>query len=281
MSKQTTVVLIDLDGTIIGDISPQIVSFELWKTIKHSCSKYSFDLAEFRSKLKKGLIRPGLEVFLKAMKNHFADVEFFIYTASEKTWAEFVIKQIEMVIDFHFNRPIFSRDSCVQQDREYKKSSSFIKKQLTKCLKKRYNAQSISIQSMMIIDNNNVYGTADQKHLLLCPSYNYRVPENIAANLKQSCYEENFQKVHNTLRKYIQGTLTPTRDFILFQKDFYTYYLYFINAINKSNIRYAKDNFWILLKDLIITENITVFNEKNIKMLNKHVRRDIIPTNSL
>jgi len=274
MNSSTTVILIDLDGTIIGDISQQIMSFELWKGVKNSCSKYTFDLVDFREKLKYGMIRPGFDTFLRAAKTHFGNIDIFIYTASEKSWAEFIIKQIETVIGFKFNRPIFSRDHCVQQNREYKKSISYIKKQMIRCINKKYGSQVTNVQSLLIIDNNDVYGSNEQKHLLLCPSYNYRIPENIVCSMKQKCYEDNFQKVHSILRKYIQMPLTPSRDFILFQKEFYSYYVYFINAIAKSNNKYAKDNFWALLKDMLITEDIRVFNEKNIRMLNRHIRRE-------
>ena len=273
MEGSTTVILIDLDGTIIGDISPQIMSFELWKVLKNTCPKYTFDLTDFKDKLGKGIIRPGFETFIKTIKQHFGNVEFFIYTASERSWAEFIIKQVESVIGFKFNRPIFSRDHCMQHDREYRKSTSYIKKQLQRCLHKKYNKHGV-IQSVLIIDNNNVYSSNDQKSILLCPSYNYRVPENIVLGIKQKCYEEHYNKIHNILKRYIQTSFTPSNDYLLFQKEFYTYFVYYINAIAKSNGKYSKDTFWYLLKDLIVTENIRVFNEKNIRLLNKYVRRE-------
>jgi hypothetical protein len=274
METFTTVILIDLDGTIIGDISPQIMSFELSKGLKSLCSKYTFDLVDFRDKLSKGIIRPGFDTFIKTIKQHFGNVEFFIYTASEKSWAEFIIKQIETVIGFKFNRPIFSRDHCMQNDsREYRKSTSYIKKQLQRCLHKKYNKHS-AVQSILIIDNNNVYSHNDQKHILLCPSYNYRIPENIVLGIKQKCYEEHYHKIHNVLKRYIQTSFTPSKDFILFQREFYTYYVYYLNAIVKSNGKYAKDTFWTLLKNLIVTENIRVFNESNVRLLNKYVRKE-------
>jgi hypothetical protein len=275
MNSFTTVFLIDLDGTIIGDISQQIMSYELWKGLKISSAKYSFDLMEFREKLRNGIIRPGFETFIKTMKQHFGNVEFFVYTASEKSWADFVIKQIEHVTDIRFNRPIFSREHCVQQDREYKKSVSFVKKQISRCISKKFNQQApVSIKSLLIIDNNNVYGSHDQKYILLCPSYNFRVPENIICNIKQKCYEEHYQKIHSIVRKYVSTPMTPTKDYMLFQKEFYSYYVYFINAIAKSNVKYSKDTFWWVLKDIILTENIQSFNEKNIRMLNRYVRRE-------
>lgn len=273
MNSSTTVVLIDLDGTIIGDISQQILSYELWKGLKSSCAKYSFDLTDFRDKLKNGLIRPGFESFVKSIKQHLGNVEFFIYTASEKSWAEFVVKQIEITLGIRFNRPIFSRDHCVQQGREYRKSLSYVKKQVTRCINKKL-AATAHIQSLLIIDNNNVYSSHDQKFILLCPSYNYRIPENIVSHLKQKCYEEHHQKIHSIMRKYISVALTPTKDYITFQKEFYSYYVYFINAITKSNAKYSKDTFWCNLKDIIITENIHVFNEKTIRILNKYLRKE-------
>lgn len=269
MSNISTVVVIDLDGTIIGDISPQILSYELWKTLKTSKHKYNLDVQQLRDKLQSGLIRQGFGSFIRSLKNHIPSIEFFVYTASEKNWAEFIIKQIEIVLQIKFNRPIFSRNHCFKHEKEYRKSTQYIKQGVLKCLRKKHNNKLHNVSSMLIIDNNNVYNSSDHKHLLICPSYNFRIPENICANINQKCFEENYQVIITSAKKYLPINLSITRDYFQFQKEFYTYYIQYIDVTAKLNSRYIQDTFWNSLKGLIITENIQSFTEKNIKFLQR------------
>jgi hypothetical protein len=274
MSSQTpTLIIIDLDGTIIGDITPQIISFELVKTLRRSSLKYPFDVKDFKQKLKSGLLRPHFESFIKGLNSTVPNVEFFVYTASEKIWAEFVIKNIESIIGFKFNRPIFSRNFCVSQDREYRKANQYVMPSISKCLKKKYGKvfdKKDLAKNMLIIDNNNVYHLHDQRNLLICPTYNYRVPENVAGNIKQELFKANSGVINNILRKYVP--ISNTHDYISFQKEFYSYYLQYLTLVLKSNVKYVNDKFWVILKDIIISQNITRFDEKNVKLVNSMMR---------
>jgi hypothetical protein len=267
-------VVIDLDGTIIGDITPQIISYELSKTVKQTHSKYNFDMKTFRSNLATGLIRPHFETFLKSLDTHYKNIEFFIYTASEKSWAEFVIKNIEQVIGFKFNRPIFTRKECMIQDKEYKKSVYIIRKSITNSLRKKYgityDKKDIN-NNLLLIDNNNVYQSSDQKHLVLCPSYNYRIPENIPACMTKDVFQKNSRGIYSVLRKYIPN-YEATDDFYMFQKQYYTYYIQYLNMTQKNNIKYNSDTFWKQLKDLLITQNIKTLDDRSIRFINGHIR---------
>ena len=270
------VVILDLDGTIIGDISPQITSFELAKSMKSSGAKYSQDTSDFKAKLKVGLVRPFFDTFIKSLSANHIPVEFFIYTASEKSWAEYVVKNIESTFNIKFNRPVFTRQYCFfdAKDREYKKSLSLVRSTLLKALRKKYSVhftkQDIS-KNLLIIDNNNVYHPNDQKHLLLCPTYNYRVPENVVIGMKQDTYKTYYQVIHSVLKKTIPF-LTLSHDFYTFQKEFYTYYVSFIENQTKSNNRYIQDKFWLLLRDTIVSNNIRRFDETSIKFIANTMR---------
>jgi hypothetical protein len=279
MSNYSTfplVVLIDLDGTIIGDITPQIISYEVAKVLKKVHAKYSYDMHDLKTKLKNGLVRPYFEAFIKGLQSNNPNVEFFIYTASEKTWAEFIIKQIEQALGIKFNRPILSRSFCINQDKEYKKSLSLVMPTLLKTFKKKYTipySKRDLLSNILMIDNNNVYQHNDQKHLLLCPTYNYRIPENIVANIKLDTFKSNHSLLHSILKKYM--SLSNTNDFLTFQKEFYTYYVNYLSSITKSNLRHTNDKFWLHLKDIIISQNIKVFDEKNVRYINTLLRHRI------
>ncbi len=270
------VIIIDLDGTIIGDITPQIMSYELAKALKTANVRYTFDQTDFRVKLKHGLIRPYFETFVKALKTHFANVEFFVYTASEKTWAEFVIKNIEQVTGIKFNRPIFSRNNCVNQDRQYTKGLQFVYPHILKCLKKKYGvmfSKKDLVSNVLLIDNNDVYQSHENKHLIVCPSYNFRVPENIVANIKVNVFKNHYNLITSVLKKYIP--INTTSDYNLFQKEYYSVYTTFLEQVIKHNTRYAHDKFWLHLKDIIISQNINRFDERNVKYIINVLRQRI------
>lgn len=274
------IIILDLDGTIIGDITPQIMSYELSKALKtvnsnsNKDSKYVFDMTEFKSKLTHGLIRPYFEVFIKSLLNNIANVEFFVYTASEKSWAELMIKNIEQCIGIKFNRPIFSRQYCVSQDKQYKKSLRFIGPTLTRSLKKKYGimfSQNDLSSNILIIDNNNVYHSFDQRQLIVCPSYNYRVPENIVCHIKTKMFKAHHVIITSILKRYIP--IGQTHDFNAFQKQFYTYYIAFLEQVIKNNAHYSQDKFWLYLKDVILSQNIRRFDEKSVKFMTNVLRQ--------
>lgn len=275
MSTSTPlIVIVDLDGTLIGDITPQIMTFDLAKNFKLAGYKFHHDLSDLRSKLKAGLVRPFFDTFMKSL-SQYLPVEFFIYTASEKSWAELVIKNIEAIYKIKFNRPIFARQYCVfsEKDREYKKSLGAIRPFILKFLKKKYGVPFTKQDlhnRVIVIDNTNVYHQNDQKNLLLCPTYNYRVSENIAANVKHDFYKTHYLLINNTLRKYMH--LTTSSDYNIFQKEFYTYYLTYIDTQMKHNARYIQDKFWLYLKDIIITHGIRKFDETSIRYIYASLR---------
>jgi hypothetical protein len=273
-SSYPLVILIDLDGTIIGDITPQIMSYELTKALKTANVKYSFDIADFKAKLKTGLVRPYFDTFIKALTTTIPNVEFFVYTASEKSWAEFVIKNIEQSMNIKFNRPIFTRNFCINQDRQYKKSLQFIFPTLLKCFKKKYGvmfSKKDLSSNILIIDNNNVYQPQEHKHLIVCPSYNYRIPENIVCNIKANTFKTQHTLITSVLKKYIP--INSTNDYNMFQKDFYLFYVTFLEQVIKNNLRYANDKFWLHLKDVIISQNIQRFDERNVKYITNVLRQ--------
>jgi hypothetical protein len=119
--------------------------------------------------------------------------------------------------------------------------------------------------NILIIDNNNVYQPQEHKHLIVCPSYNFRVPENIVCNIKVNSFKTHHTLITSVLKKYIP--INPTNDYNMFQKDFYLFYVTFLEQVIKNNMRYANDKFWLYLKDVIISQNIQRFDERNVKYI--------------
>ena len=172
------VLLIDLDNTIIGNITPQINEYYLIKDINNKLKKINKNVIKYNTKLlhedlEKYIIRPNFSKFLRNI-NKYDNIELFIYTASENSWANYIIKQIEKVVNYKFNRPIFTRNNLVINEKgKYKKSINFIKPFIIKSLKKKKKYNLYNIKYIALIDNlRNVLVEKDK--LIKCPEFNYR-----------------------------------------------------------------------------------------------------------
>ena len=202
------ILLLDLDNTIIGDIGPQIDEYFLIKSINNKLKKINKKQIRYNTKLlddelKKYIIRPKFDKFLRNI-NKYDNIELFIYTASEKKWANYIINRIEKIYKYKFNKPIFTRDNLVINDKDqYKKSITKVKPLIIRTLRKKnkYNINNIYIA---LIDNlKNIL--VEKKYLIKCPEFDYRhqidyirmIPQNI---LKEHyiIIEDKFNLKHST-----------------------------------------------------------------------------------
>lgn len=262
MLKIPLVVLLDIDGTLIGDITPQVIMYELKQR-----AKLSYNNKSLQEKLKSGIIRPNFKMFFNDLKEH--GVEFFIYTSSEKKWAEHIVKQIEVTCDVKFNRPIFARNYCHMVNGDYKKSISTVKGAIVKTLKKKYNnITANSLKNMiMAIDNNMVYEGNDKKNLLLCDTYNFQMPENLPLTINKNIFESKHNIIMNIITAYFPR-LKYTNNYMKFEKQFYTEYISAINDTLKQRSQSSYDILFKSIRNFIIGKNITSFNENILQYLN-------------
>jgi len=91
-----------------------------------------------------------------AIKKFYSSSFIFVYTASEKTWANKEIAIIEKQNNIKFNRPIFTRDNCIiDKNGMIKKSVNKIIPHLLKTMKVKKD-YDIS-KKLLIIDNNPTF----------------------------------------------------------------------------------------------------------------------------
>ena len=236
------VLLLDLDNTIIGNILPQINEYYLIKDINNKLKKINKNQIRYNTKLlheelEKYIIHPKFKKFLKNI-NKYDNIELFIYTASEKNWANYIIKQIEKVIDYKFNIPIFTRDNLIINDKgHYKKSITHIKPIIIKTLQKKKKYNLIKDNYIVLIDNlRNIL--LEKNKLIKCPDFNYRhqinylrmIPEDIIKK-HYIIIEERFNLKHST-NLY----------------DFYQRYYQMLNleyGLTKDNPKYLNDKYWL------------------------------------
>lgn len=267
--------ILDLDGTIIGDCVYQCELYKIALILAKIGIKIKINelLGEYYTEKSK-LIRPNFSYFYKTMKEQFPTCQFFIYTASEKKWAELEIKLIEKELNIKFDRPILTRNECIPVEinnssssttkYEYRKSINAIKKKI------RYKDNENN--HIFIIDDNDVY-LDNKEHLLNCCLYNYKVFCNYWDYIQiKKIKNKVFLAYLQTL--ITQGRLNPIQKQIQMkpQIEYYAWLCNKINDINKLNKKYKKDNFWIKLTKIIIENNIQVFNNTTIQFIHKSLR---------
>ena len=270
------IVILDWDGTIAGKVDFQSQRFALQQYYK----KYGLK-AKTDNKVPKAfgpnskLIRPGFASFIQELTSYYnGNIYFFIYTASEKTWAYKEIQWVEKAHGIKFQRPIFTRDDCVvDTGGSYKKSIRHIFPRILRSIGKsnlpKDKKEILLRNHLIMIDNNAVY-TDMQDHLLLCPDYGYAVFENILEDIPVSYLK------HPHVRQYIitlinNGMICPffsgkdDINHIMAQK--YEWLAMKCKNTSDANKIYAKDVFFKYLKKLILKNNIWTFSPHVIRQL--------------
>jgi len=277
--------LLDLDGTIIGDCSYQCDIYNIQEIIKKNITIKNHniqlgDLTKYKTTcdkmlekcydLQSKLLRPHFATFMSEMKKRFANCYFFIYTASEKTWANKEILIIEKQNNIKFNRPIFTRDNCL------KDASGNIRKSVHKILPQLLKAMKMpkthTITNHIIVVDNNPTFVDYTDNLLICPTYDYLKFHNLWENIPQeyakiSELKHFVSRLISNKKMYIRNN--PSNTIVLEKLHRWLYRKY--KKINNYNMKFANDSFWLNLATLIKHHNITAFNKKTVSMLSKSI----------
>jgi phage pi2 protein 07 len=262
------IIVFDVDGTLIGDIRPQLVLYEMYTALKKKDIKVAnnfLKLNEFRKRLNQGIIRPHVNKFIKKMQQNYDNIEFYIYTASEKSWAQFLIPHLEKCLNVKFKRPLLTRDNCVWHEQDLQKKLNII----YDCVSKKRKSNNFE-DKILIIDNNDIVYGPDQKHVLLCNTYDFCKLENMMCYIDEDFYDKYKDIIVDVLSKYIPG-LKKSAGFYQFQKRYYVYYLKKLEDAQKKNALHEKDKFFLYLTNLILYKNINSFNHKTIQYLTKKI----------
>ena len=176
-SVKPIVILLDMDRNIIGDISPQLEEYYIIKNINQDLKsldkkQINFNFQRFKRELSEKIIRPYILKFLK-LTSKYDNLEIYMYTASDDSWAKILIPQIEKVLDFKFNRPLFTRKHTVIKNNRYKKSINLIKPLIFKDLKRKYNLQNINEIKHIILFDDTKNVLLEKKFQINSPEYNY------------------------------------------------------------------------------------------------------------
>lgn len=237
------VFLLDLDGTMIGNIQPQIDEYYLINDINKEIKRANDKQIKYNTKilkedLLKYVIRPKLNKFLKNIKK-YENIEIFVYTASSNDWAKYIIPQIESVIKFKFNRPILTRKNLVYiKDQPYIKSINKVKPLIYRSLKKKYKLNNINELKYITLIDNTKNVLVEKKNLVLCPTFDYThqidylrmIPKDILKKY-YIIIERNFNLKHST---NLYG----------FYSNYYELLTKLYSKCSINNEVYLKDNYW-------------------------------------
>lgn len=276
------VFVLDWDGTIAGRVDFQVQQFVIANMLRKNGFKpvrQNAIPAAFHPNAK--LIRPGFAAFIKSMQQHYNNAFFFIYTASEKTWANQEVAWVEKTHGIRFARPLFTRHECVIDSHgNYRKSLARVFPRMIKGIakqqKRSFDAKErvhILEQQTIVIDNNAVYIDRPDK-VLLCPHYNYAVFENLLHIIPPHARKHPVVQ-QNILSMVNQGLICPLPktqdDGMKTLARQYEWLAVKCKAISNENSAYDSDRFWPYLQKLIIQNQLRVFSVSIIRQLQNAV----------
>lgn len=194
------VILLDLDNTIQGNVLPQLQEYNLIEFLNKQGNTNSKKIVQSKQFLiddfiNGNLLRPHFKRFIEKMRKRFSNVEFFVYTASEKMWAYYIVRVIEAALNIKINRKVFTRDDCIVDETSGKifKGINHITPDLLRTLKTKYKlSKNYNFKHICLIDNNYVLYNRENHLLVKCPDYNHvRVIDQLRC-LKKEYIESNY-----------------------------------------------------------------------------------------
>jgi len=246
--------ILDLDSTIIGNCKFQLLFYKYMSIINNKNNIYNLLSHYYNQELK--LIRPDFINFIKKMREMYKNnIYFYIYTASTEDWANIQIKLIEKNNNIKFNRPIFTRNDCYNENNVLYKD---VNKILSKIKFKDYD--------IVIVDDNEVYKEFN-KYVIKCKPYNYSIfCDYQLTNL-------DFQKLPVEIRKKIINIIKCPKSFShCTDMNKIKLYKWLYNKCKKTyreNKEFENDKFWSKLFKVIEVNKITDYNQDTIKQLAK------------
>ncbi len=256
------VLLIDMDGTMIGDATSSACMHELECNLgfKKGLETYPF---------KTNLIRPHIESFLKFVTSEYSCI-CFVYTAAEQQWASKVIACLEKETGVKLSRPILSRNDCILVNNVYHKSIQHVSQKLRAVLRKQ--KQRLLDQNVILIDNSNVLLPDTDYRRIICPTYAARVPMDVLKRLDLYQIRNNAPLVGKILFKY--GFITKS-SYKSIDEMLSNYYLSIAKALYEEdkniNVKNS-DTFWLDMESIFRTKRIGAFTKETLHNIRKALK---------
>jgi hypothetical protein len=273
MSPTPLVIFIDIDGTLIGDVTPQVCEWEL--IMSHDPSKLPCFRTHLLEVLRVGLLRPNIADFLSSFKD--TRVEFFIFTASDTHWANFLVPCIEKTIDFKFNRPIFTRSQCISSNKSIDKVLPAVAKKL-KCKYPSISEKALK-ERVAIIDNNNVLIENEMHRCINCPTYDFTYYYDVLSRFDIKTLSLRYNEMATVLYHHGLFPFLPTFGMNMsFSKFRSLYYKMIAKSIIQASTkgkssRNQTDDIWMKMMHVMKTRDLVNLSDSTIASINRSMRK--------
>lgn len=171
------ILLLDLDQTIVGDVSFLAYEYYLIQQLRSKGEKVKIDKQRVSEDIKNH-IRPYVKQFLDIISPHAL---IFIYTASNNEWAQFVVPYVEKYLDHKFERPIFTRKDTINEGSSYSKRLGKVQGKMTTALSRKGVPKRVLHNCIFIDDNPQLI--LDKERVIPATSYTYYEPFDILRNV--------------------------------------------------------------------------------------------------
>jgi len=280
------VLLLDVDGTLIGDITPQLCEYELVQRFdKRRTNAFKDDVVTYLRD--GGVLRPNLQNLLSTLRRASPDVELFVYTASSDDWAKVIVPCIEKAAGVRFNRPLFTRKHCVlpsdaKHDMDFKKSIAKVAPAIHRALavKNPGNGDHFGIDDVRrgcILVDNNPHVLLDPEgetvQLVKVPTYNGAMYYDVMARVPLEVGRRNAQEVRQILTRF--GMYSANRysadDMLSFHMHFFADLARLADYEHDRRKAEAPDGLWVAIADVLAT-TAQRFTPTTVRIMNEAVR---------
>jgi hypothetical protein len=240
------VIVMDLDETIVGHVSPLVVYWLICTELNKLEDTDIYDPREEIIKcLKDGLLRPHLKEFMDKVRDKFGYVEFFIYTASQDPWTTLLVECIEEIANVSFNRPIFSRDKyCILNY----KVLSIIMPYIHNTLSEKYDGVSKEMlyNNLVVIDDKKDCYDDDEdvNKIIVCRKYNYISFVDVLDKIPNEIAERHFGMFCEHIKKFMGVSFTKA-EYTIFESFEYKWK----QMMNNVKVNGKREDFQIEYQD--------------------------------
>jgi hypothetical protein len=252
-------VLLDLDGTIVGDVSQHVCEWELARTLRAQKERAPPDTKMLALALSNGgLLRPYFESFLKTM-NALA-IPVFVYTASERRWAEHLIASIETAVGARFERPLLSREHCLEERRikSLAKVARVLFPRLRRSTRGIHTPDDV-LERMVLVDNTpDILPRNERDRLVTCRTYSYLSHANVLRIVDEEVFHRNSRLICGVLARNGAISWSPTRgsvpSYVDVMRDYYSGFAASLKRSQEHNERErSHDRLFLRLEQAIAT----------------------------
>lgn len=246
------IIVLDLDGTIIGNNEPQLCFIQIFQYISRHCFDNELEHMNMKAiisqAMRDGLARPYLKEFFETISNLHGNYELFVYTASSKDIGNIMVECVEDAFDIQFNRPIFTSKDCTHSSYYIIKSIKQIHTKLINCIYKKYpQCKNMTyddlLQNITIIDNNmSCYLPTERCRIIHCSTYNQITNIDILKYFPKGLIAKHYKHIISILENYMNMKFygMSRNMYICFNKQYIQNILQY-NMINHTS---TIDNLW-------------------------------------